>query len=287
MKKSDSWWLPGAACLILSGCVSSTTGPVEPEADEADAAELNYQLGARYLRNGNYELARDRLLYAIELDPRRAIAHSTLALTYEQLGNMRLASDAYERAVRVAPRNFDVLNAYAVFLCRQSRFDEAERHFERAVKAAPRNFDVLNTYAVFLCRQNRFDEAEQYFERAVREETNDNPEIMLTNAGVCMTQKPDGAKAEAFFRRALDARSTYGQALIQLSLMKHAQGDHLNARAFLQRYLRSNPASASVLYLGVQIEDDLGDERARTEYADRILREYPSSPEARRILDAS
>lgn len=234
----------------MTGCVSTTTGPAEPDADKADAAELNYQLGARYYRNGKYDLARDRLLYSIELDPKRAVAHSTLALTYEQLDNLRLATESYERAVKVAPRNFD----------------------------------VLNTYAVSLCRQRRFDEAETYFDRALREETNDNPEIMLTNAGVCMGQKPDAEKAEAYFRRALDFRPNYGEALIQLSLMKHAQGDHFNARAFLQRYLLNNPASASVLYLGVQIEDKLGDERAKSEYADRILREYPGSPEARRIL---
>lgn len=252
MNKSDNRAVLLMACLLTAGCVSTTTGNVESVADEADAAELNYQLGARYYRNGNYELARDRLLYSIELDPKRAVAHSTLALTYERLGNLRLATESYERAVRVAPRNVD----------------------------------VLNTYAVFLCRQNQFEVAEKHFERAIREPTNDNPEVMLTNAGVCVQQKPDLAKAEVYFRRALEFQPTYGEALLQLSLLKFSQDDHLNARAFLQRYLRSNPASASILYLGVQIEDRLGDADARTEYANRILREYPSSPEARRILDS-
>jgi type IV pilus assembly protein PilF len=241
-----------AASMVASGCVSTTTGTAAPDADEGDAAELNYQLGARYFRNGNYELARDRLLSSIEMDPKRAVAHSTLALTYERLGNLRLATESYERAVRVAPRDVD----------------------------------VLNTYAVFLCRHDRFDEAERYFERAIDVPTNDNPEIMLTNAGVCVKQKPDLAAAERYFRQALDAKATYGEALIQLCLLEISQGEYLNARAFLQRYLRSNPASAGVLYLGVQIEDELGDERARMEYANRILREYPESPEARRILDA-
>lgn len=250
MKKSDRVWGTIAAGMLIAGCVSTTTGPARPDSDEGDAAELNYQLGARYYRNGNFELARDRLLYSIELDPDRAIAHSTLALTYEQLGNSRLASESYEQAVKVSPRDFDVLNTYAVFLCRQGRFDEAEVHFNRAVSIPE----------------------------------NDNAEITLTNAGVCMAQKPDLAKAEAFFRGALDRKSNYGEALLQMCLLKHSQGDDLIARAFLQRFLSSNPASASVLYLGVEIEEKLGDERARAEYADRIVREYPGSPEARRIL---
>ena len=241
-----------AASLLLAGCVSSTTGPVTPEADEADAAELNYQLGARYFRNGNYELARDRLLYSIELDPKRAVAHSTLALTYEQLGNMRLATESYEQAVRVAPRNFDVLNAYAVFLCRLQRYAEAEEYIERAVGAP----------------------------------ANDNPEVMLTNGGVCLAQKPDYEKAETYFRRALDEKANYGEALIQLALLKHAVGDDLHARAFLQRYLVANRADASILYLGYQIEDKLGDERARDEFAERLLREFPASAETKRVLES-
>ena len=56
--------------LFLWGCVSTTTGTPPPEMDETDAAESNYQLGARYFQNGSYELARDRLLRAVELNPR-------------------------------------------------------------------------------------------------------------------------------------------------------------------------------------------------------------------------
>ena len=145
---------------------------------------------------------------------------------------------------------------------------------------------MLNTYAVFLCRQQEFAEAEKNFDRAVRIPENDNAEIMLTNAGVCMAQKPDLAKAEQFFRRALERKPSYGEALLQMCVLKHSQGDHLNARAFLQRYLSRNPPSADILYLGVEIEAKLGDDRARTDYENRILREYPTSAEARRILES-
>jgi type IV pilus assembly protein PilF len=255
VNKSDRILAGLTVCLLLAGCVTTTTttsGNLPPDPNNNDAAELNYQLGARYYRNGNYELARDRLLYSIKLDPKRAVTHSTLALTYEALGNVRLATESYEQALRVAPRDFDVLNAYAVFLCRQGRYDEAPKFFDRAV-AIPQN---------------------------------DNAEIMLTNAGVCMTQKPDLDKAESYFRQALERKASYGEALIQMCLLKHNGGDDLHARAFLQRYLSTNPPSASVLYLGVQIEEKLGDDRAKTEYSNRLLREFPTSAEARRILES-
>ena len=244
-------WAAIAACLLLSACVSTTTGTA-PDADDADAAGVNFQLGIRYFQNQNYELARDRLLLSIELDPRRPLVWSTLGATYEMLGNERLAEEAYDRAVSLGPRNFDVQNAYAVFLCRQERYDDAARQFERAVRAG----------------------------------TNDNPEIMLTNAGVCLAQKPDYELAEEYFRRALDERPTHGEALLQLALLKHQTGDDLRARAFLQRYRSAHSTDSSVLYLCVLIETALEDERARVECANELLRDHPESPEARQFLAA-
>ncbi len=239
---------------VAAACVSTTTGRprVEPASSE-EAAERYYQLGARYYRNGSYELARDRLKRALELDPRLAIAHSTLALTYERLGNLRLA----------------------------------EQHYSRAVRLEPGNVDVRNTYAVFLCQQRRFDDANDQFQRARRIETVERPEIMLTNAGVCMSQKPDFELAEEYFREALEHRATYGEALLQLTVLKRRQGEDLASRAFLQRYLSANPATPAVLLLAVQIERAIGDERAATDYANRLLREFPESPEARRVLQES
>lgn len=254
MKTSDVLKALVAASLLLAGCVTTTTttNTANPDADQGDAADLNYQLGARYLRNGNYELARDRLLLSIKLDPKNAVAHYTLALTYEQLENMRLASESYENAINIAPRDFNVQNAYAVFLCKNGEYDEARKHFDRAIRVIE----------------------------------NDNSEITMTNAGVCMMQKPDHELAEEYFRMALDRKSNYGEALLQLSLLKFSTEDYLGARAFLQRYLGTNIPTADILYLGVQIEEQLGDERARMDYSDQILRDFPQSPEARRILES-
>jgi Tfp pilus assembly protein PilF len=110
MRKSDSLLAVLAASLLLAGCVTTTTttnASANTDSDDDNAADLNYQLGARYLRNGSYVLARDRLLLSIELNPRNAIAHYTLALTYERLDNERLATESYEEAIRIQLRNYD------------------------------------------------------------------------------------------------------------------------------------------------------------------------------------
>jgi type IV pilus assembly protein PilF len=238
-----------AAILVGSGCISTTTGPPEKKADQGDAAELNYQLGARYYRKGDYDLARDRLQLALKQDPKNGFAWSTLGLTYEALGNVRLAEDAYDSAVRVAPRDYKIQENYAVFLCRQGRFDDARGYFDKAIKAP----------------------------------TNDYSERTYTNAGVCMMQKPDYAAAEQYLRAALERRPNHGEALLQMSVLSYETGDNLKARAFLQRYLGSNMPTAPVLYHGILIEEKLGDDTARREYAMQLLRDFPDSAEAERI----
>lgn len=245
--------LPAVMCLVLfAGCVSTSTGTPKPVADDGDAAEFNYQLGARYYQNGQYELARDRLLLSIDFDPKRAITHSTLALTYEAMGNERLARESFERAVRVEPRNFNVQDMYAVFLCEQKDFDGARKHFSKAAEHPE----------------------------------NDNAEATLTNAGICMVGKPDLQSAETFFRQALDRKSQYPDALLQLCLLKFRQEDYLGARAFLQRFMSVSKTSASVLYLAVQIEGQLGNERGRNEYVNQLLRDFPQSEQAKRVLES-
>jgi len=252
VKKSEAVALALLVSFSLSGCVSTTTGTPPPEANDEEAAELNYQLGARYYQNGTYELARDRLELAVEQAPKMAKAYSTLGLTYEAIGNQRLATQAYENAIKVAPRDFN----------------------------------IQNTYAVFLCNQRDFSGAKKYFEKAASAPTNDYSERTLTNAGVCMAQEPDLEAAEELFRKALEVRPTYGEALLQLCLLKYQQEDFLSARAFLQRYMAGSTATAGVLYLAAEIEAKLGNDRGRTEFVDQLLRDFPDSPEAQKVTSS-
>jgi len=245
-------FLAATVLALVSGCVSTTSGPPKPEADDAEAAEQYYQLGARYYRAGNYELARDRLERAVEFDPRMGIAHSTLALTYEQLEIPRLAA----------------------------------QHYELAVRHEPRDPNIRNTYAVFLCRQREYEQAIEQFDRIIRMPENDRPEIMMTNAGVCLVQKPDYARAEDYFRAALERRPSYAEALLQMTLLKRRTGEPLSARAFLQRYLATNPPSAPILLLAIQIERELGNGQAEDEYRTQLLDKFPDSAEARRVLES-
>jgi len=241
---------PATVLLILGACVSTSNAPSKPKGNDGESAQRLYQLGVEYYRKGNYDLARDRLLRALDFDDQLAIAHTALALTYIKLENTRLATEHYETAVKLEPNNVDVRNAYAIFLCGEKRYDEARAQFDRAIRV--------------------YD--------------NDQKQVMMTNAGVCMSNKPDYELAEQYLRDALEYRSSYGEALLQLAILKYKTQDYLRARAFLQRYLVSNPSSPEVLFLCVQVEKELGDDSARAECTDDLLRDFPNSAEAQYVI---
>ena len=69
-----------------------------------------------------------------------------------------------------------------------------------------------------------------------------------------------------------------------MASLKFRTEDYLQARAFVQRFLATNQATPDALYLAVRTEDELDDNQAREEYANQLLREFPESAAARRVL---
>ena len=240
------------ATLGLVGCVTTeVTGDAPPMANPKEAAQINQELGIAYLRQGNYELARLKLEKAVNDDPRLATAHSALGLVYERLGAIDEAEDEYRRAARLAGDDPSVLNALGVFLC---------------------------------LRRNEPDDALRYFDRALKYPLYPNRVMLFTNAGVC-ARKVDLKMAEDYFRQGLALDLTSSELLLQLSDVSFQQGNYLQSRGFLERYITTIGVSPAVLWLGVQIETALGDARAAEIYGQRLKSEFPISVETRMLLE--
>lgn len=74
-----------AALLLLTLAACSKAPEAEP-ADEAPGWQAKYDLGVRYLSEGNYEEAILAFTAAIEIDPKRPEAYKQLAEVYYALG---------------------------------------------------------------------------------------------------------------------------------------------------------------------------------------------------------
>lgn len=231
---------------VLAACASA---PTDSRVSDKEAARYNVQLGMNYLQRGDLESARDKLERAVQQDPSLPSAHSALGILYERVGDSRRAGEHLRRAARLEPDDPNMQNIYGGFLCRRGERREGIRHFEMAA-------------------------ANAYYR---------TPEAALTNAGVCARGIPDVEAAEAFFRRALDSNRNYAEALLQLAELSLERQQGLQARAFIQRYESIAATTSFSLDLGRRIELLAGNQGAAGDYAERLRREFPNSPEARRL----
>lgn len=237
--------------MLLSACITSTSGPARTPPSDRDAARANTSLGLNYMRQGNYELAMEKLRRAIDQEPDLPEAHAAIALVYGRLGESL----------------------------------DADRHYRKALQLAPADPDIQNNYGVFLCGQKRYAEADKFFLRAAENPRYRTPEAAWTNAGVCVRNVPAPEKAETYFRQALARNPGFPDALWQMADLSFERGHQLQARAFLERRLGAGEASPEALWLGVRLEHSLGHAGVAKEYAQRLKTEFPTSVQTRYLLE--
>ena len=241
---------------LLSLALLLAAGPVAAERPDTpdplhDAARINARLGVEYMKQGQLEIAREKIEKALQQNPRDAGVQLSAGLLYEQMRET----------------------------------DKAEQHYRQALRQSPGNPEAQNALGAFFCRNGQPKKGEEIFLEAARNPLYRTPEVAYTNAGVCARQAGRLDESVEYLRLAVAQRSPYPEALLQMAGVSFERREYLQSRAFLQRYLATTPGTAGVLLLGYQVETALGARDAAQEYAARINSRFPDSPEARILED--
>lgn len=233
--------------IVLSACQSQ---PLKSESahmqgNESSPADVYVSLGVEYMNRGINEVALEKLQTAINIDSNSSNAHNVLAVLYDRLGEAALAGQHYEKAVALSPANSSAQNNYARYLCGIKQYERADQHFNLALKNP-----LYKT-----------------------------PYVVLTNAGSCAWTAGDLAKAENYYRMALQRHKRFPPALFQMAKLKFEQQNYLSVRAYLQRYRDAAMHTSASLWLGIQAEDKLANQSAVASYVLQLKRLYPDSQE--------
>ena len=237
--------------ILLPGILScnGTTGGssnLRPTATTYEAVTANISLGVEYMRQGDYERALERLERARQMDPGYHGTYNMLGMLYQQLGESAAA----------------------------------ESSFKKAMSLSDNDPYTLNNYGQFLCDQQQHGQAEALFLRAATNPLYETPEIAYYNAGRCALNAGNKTAAEGFFRRALELNPLMPEALLRMSELNLENKNYLSARGYLQRYLGVAKHSAKSLWLGIQIEQELGDTDTVSSYVILLRNSFPDSREA-------
>jgi len=238
------------ALLLLSSCVSPSADA--PLSDNQKAAEINVQLGARYMGQGEYILADEKLRRALRQDPRSAPANWVFALLQERLGEDEVA----------------------------------EKHFRKAISLDPKDSRAHNNYGTFLCNQDRVPEAEKEFLRAIENPLYSEASSAYANAGNCLLKVSDKVKAEEYFRQSLERNASERSALYQMGIISFERKEYEQASFYFQRYESVAKHNSQSLWMAYQTEVSLGNQGKADDYAHQLKILFPSSQEARLLAES-
>ncbi len=239
------------SAMVLAACNPAQIGTssdqnIRPSHVTNEVASANLNLAVAYLKKGDYNGALERLEKARAADPSHPATYNVFGLLYQKIGDNK----------------------------------KAEQNFKRALSLDSNDSSTLNNYGNFLCQQNRLEESEEAFLKAAANPLYQTPEIAVTNAGLCLYNNQKKDKAKNYFQQALQINPRVPQALIKMCEFALDDFNYLSARAYIQRFQQVSRHTARSLWLGIQIERELGDKDTMSSYALLLRNSFPDSDEA-------
>jgi type IV pilus assembly protein PilF len=254
------FWIGGClTVLVTQGCAQSggssatqtSAGGADlvTESDETDArkrARLRIELATGYFEQGQTAVALDEIKQALAAEPAYAPAFNLRGLAYMRMREMPLAEESFRKAYALAPKDPGVAHNLGWLLCQQSRFAEAQPFFT----------DVL---------------ANPVYEGRAK---------TLLAQGVCEARAGKPVAAEASLNKAFELDAGNPVITFNLAQLMFNRGDLVRAQFHIRRLNNSELANAESLWLGIKVEQRLGNQAIVRQLGDQLKRRFAQSRQA-------
>ncbi|WNO03499.1 type IV pilus biogenesis/stability protein PilW [Rhodoferax mekongensis] len=239
---------------LLQGCAGGAQTPASTndlltDSDESPArkrAKIRLELAAGYYNNGQTTVALDELKQSISADPGLFEAHNLRGLIYMRLNDFPLAEESFKRALQLNPQAASVQHNYGWLLCQQGRAQDSYTQFMGAI-ANPNYNERSKSWMAM---------------------------------GVCQVKAGARNDAIASLTRANELDPSNPVAGYNLALLLMQRGDLAKAQFHVRRINNSEYANAESLWLGIKIEQMLGNKDAMTQLGAQLRKRFGQSKEA-------
>lgn len=236
-------------------------------------ARAHNSIGAYLFAAEKFEMAHERFVTAVGLDPKFASAHYNLGRSLDRKGDAAGAIAAYEKAVQLNPNLIDAHVNLGHALGRLGRWEDAAMHYEAALRLDATAGDVQGALGEAWLKLKRPDAATPHLKLAVTLEP-ERAEHWHTLA-LAHQQQGDTASARRALQEALRLKSAFPEALYLLGNLDIAADNLPAAIGNFQRAVDAAPSYvaarnnlANALLLNGQTDAAIGQYR-------RILQERP------------
>ncbi|MCS5711039.1 type IV pilus biogenesis/stability protein PilW [Candidatus Berkiella aquae] len=200
-----------------------------------------------------------------------------LGLNYLKQEQIARAKAKFLRAKTLAPNLPEVHYSYGYFLEYVGEIEAAEKAYQKAVSLNSKGGNEHNNYGTFLCRQHHYRKAEKEFLKAIDDPNYANTAEALENAGVCVNQIPDVAKATEYFEKALRYDQNRATALLELAMIRYQERQYAQAKEYHQRYAQIAKPNARFLLLGIELAKRSGDKDKIASYQLLLNKQFPEA----------
>ena len=240
-----------SGCASNQGSSSAAGGKTDlvTESDEPESrrrARLRLELASGYFEQGQTNVALDELKQALIADPTYVDAYNLRGLVYMRLNDLPLAEDSFRRALAINPRDAGVAHNYGWFLCKQARFPESFR----------------------------------FFGQAIANPTYPGQAKSLMTQGICQVRAGQRAEAEQSLTKSYELDAGNPLTAYNLSLLLFERGELVRSQFYIRRLNNSELANAETLWLGIKIEQKLGNQQVVQQLSSQLKKRYGQSREA-------
>jgi type IV pilus assembly protein PilF len=216
------------------------------ESDVRKRARIRLELATAYFAQGQLTTSLDELKQVLAIDGKMSEAHELRGLIYAAMNEPALADESFKRAIELDERNGSAIHNYAWWLCNKQRYPEADALFERAANL-PQTIATSKT---------------------------------LMARGVCQLRAGLLPEAEKSLARSYELDVSSPATAYNLALVLYRRGDYERARFYIRRVNNvPEQITADSLWLGLRIENRLGNTAGRDELANTLRSRFPNSRE--------
>jgi type IV pilus assembly protein PilF len=235
--------------VVLPGCAGGANDrDLVTDSDEPAArkrARTRLQLASGYYEQGQTTVALDETKQSLSIDPEFADAYNLRGLIYMRLNDPRLAEESFRRALSINNNDPGVLHNLAWLQCQQKRYDESVKLFNQ-VLANPTYGSRAKTWLTM---------------------------------GLCQIQANQFGDAEHSLVKSYELDAGNPITGYNLATLLFKRGDATRAQFYIRRINNSELANAETLWLGIKVEQKLGNRVARDQLGTQLRNRYPKSTE--------
>ena len=176
-----------------------------------------------YLKLGQNNLARRKLIKYVDKHPNRYSSRKTLAQIYEKEGKFESAIDEYVIAVEINKKDYDSYYEIAFLLNKTEKNDEAIDMLENLLEKRPEYYKASELLGTIFYDQERFTEAVTIYMQALK--YNPDKFELYYGLGMAYTRLNDFQTAKEYYEKAAIINSMLFHARVNIAQILLISGE--------------------------------------------------------------